>query len=220
MITHHHRYLSTVPRWSVVPTSRFQNVAEHSYFVSLYVSELLKLPCFDHWTQDRKFCALRYALVHDVAEARMSDIPGPVKRLIKDPAKFEEVETSVVRDMGFVDKYGQDYYTDADIRALVKVADLVDEFLFLTMEETGGNGHVAALLPKVRERLLSAIEGCDALNGYREWVRDWVDTMLGGIAHGVMTLQNNADVDKTVAECSDRRRCGLEQCPVCEGIPF
>lgn len=219
MITHHHRYMAHVPRWGIVPTSRVQNIAEHSYFVSLYVMEMLKLPAFDHWTHDRRFCAVRYALVHDVAEARMSDIPGPVKRMIKDPAKYEETELLVTRGMGFVDKYGQDYYTDDDIKALVKVADLIDEYLYLNMEAIGGNGHVKTLLPQVWDRLTSAIFALELLGPCLSTVQAWVVGMVVSIQDGVDTLQNDTDV-KPAAVCYDKNRCGMDTCPVCEGIPF
>lgn len=220
MITHHHRYMSHVPRWGIVPVSRFQSVSEHSYFVSLYVMEMLKLPAFDHWTQDLKFCALRQALVHDVAEARMSDIPGPVKRMIKDPAKYEATELRVTRGMGFVDKYGQDYYTDEGIRSLVKVADLIDEYMFLTMERVGGNGHVTILQIQVEARLSSAVANCDVLGHCKADVLSWVGTMMDELTTGLVTLQNNEDVDGAPAACSDKSRCGLNECPVCEGVPF
>lgn len=212
MITHHHRYMSHVPRWGIVPTSRVQSVAEHSYYVSLYVMEMLKLPAFDHWTSDRKFCAVRYALVHDVAEARMSDIPGPVKRMIKDPAKYEETELRVTRDMGFVDKYGQDYYTDEEIKALVKVADLIDEYLYLNMEAIGGNGHIKTLLPQVWDRLTSAIFAFELLGPCLNTVQAWVVGMVVSIRDGVDTLQNDTDV-KPVCVCPDA------PCAACE-IPF
>lgn len=210
MITHHHRYMSHVPRWSIVPVSRFQSVSEHSYFVSLYVMELLKLPCFDHWTQDRKFCALRYALVHDVAEARMSDIPGPVKRMIKDPAKYEATERRVTRDMGFVDRYGQDYYEDSDIKDLVKVADLIDEFMFLTMELQGGNGHVRILLQQVKDRLDWATTSATCLVTWLPDVSSWVDQMAANISLGLVTLQNDEDIGKTadpVLDCDCTHGC-------------
>lgn len=210
MITHHHRYMAHVPRWGIVPTSRTQSVAEHSYFVSLYVMELLKLPCFDYWSHDRKFCAVRYALVHDVAEARMSDIPGPVKRMIKDPAKYQKVEDDVTRGMGFEDRYGHQYYTDADIIALVKVADLVDELLFLTMEKVGGNGHVSVLFKQVEERLGAAVDKCNVLGEFRPDVLSWAGSMVEEIERGLVTLQNNADVDmhlSSVLKCDCTHGC-------------
>lgn len=210
MITHHHRYMSHVPRWGIVPVSRFQSVAEHSYYVSLYVMELLNLPCFDHWDQSRKYCAIKYALIHDVSEARMSDIPGPVKRMIKDPAKYEATERRVVRDMGFVDRYGHDYYVDEDIKDLVKVADLIDETMFLVMELQGGNGHVKILLQQVKDRLGKALASAMCLITYLPDVSSWVEQMEAEISLGLVTLQNDEDVVKaasSVFECDCTHGC-------------
>lgn len=224
MFSQHSRTLASVPRWSVVPVIRRQYVAEHSYYVSLYTAELLGLPIFDNWTHERKFMALRYAIIHDAAEARMADTPGPVKRLTVDRPKFDKLEAEVVTGMGFNDKFGLPWYGAGDdaIKAVVKVADLIDEYFYLTMEAAFGSRVIARLSDQVDDRLYAAILGLP-----------WGPVPLGHVEHpearalwttinsqgeeilqGIETLTNNDDV------CSDKNRCGMDTCPVCDGIPF
>lgn len=224
MFNHYARVLSSIPRWSVVPVLRRQYVAEHSYYVSLYTAELLGLSIFDHWHDDRKFACLRYALIHDAEEARMSDIPGPVKRMIKDPEKLAATEAKVLSGMGYTDKYGYAWHVDEDIKRVIKAADLIDEFFYLHSEASMGSRIVSRLIDQVEYRLKTALDNLPGIteSGARDLFL-MVSEEAASLDAGIETLSNNADVDKARGGyVADPKDCGckdFEYCPKCE-IPF
>lgn len=229
MFSHYARVLASVPRWSIVPVTRRQYVAEHSYFVSLYVAELLGLSIFDHWTAERKLAAIKYALIHDAGEARMGDTPGPVKRLTVNRPAFDEVEAAVTRGMGYTDRNGFGWHTDSEIKLVVKAADLIDEFFYLNMEASMGSKIVTNLVQQVEFRLLSALEklpwdsdpNCyfSARTLFAE-----ISEEAAALDAGIETLSNNDDVlpagGNPATGCTEQARCGRDECSICEGIPF
>lgn len=146
------RMLAHVPRWSIVPTIRQQSVAEHSFFVSLYVAELMHEHC-SSWSDTKKLDVLRMALMHDTAEARMSDIPGPVKRAIRDEAAYKAFETSVMVELGT--HFPEDHREDGAL--LIKAADLIDEYMFISAERAMGNAAVGRLCNQVYSRMEAAL---------------------------------------------------------------
>jgi len=186
MFNHYLRGLATVPRWNVVPVIRRQYVAEHTFFVCQYVSELLDHPFYKNAHPDWKLAALRYALVHDAEEARMSDIPGPVKRMIKDDDKLREVEGRVLASMGL------NAYSDQKIKQLVKAADTIDEYFYLCSEAQLGSKIVKVLIKQVEERMTEALT--------RAGVGDVLSKVLAQ-AHklddGLYTLSNDDDLKRT-----------------------
>lgn len=153
MFSHYFRMLSHVPRWAIIPKLRQQSVAEHSYYVSLYVAELVQQHHND-WDPQKKFQAVMYALIHDAAEARMGDWPGPVKRMLVDDDKKHAHEAKVLVQMGWSAEFvkGQD-----DIIRLVKVADLIDETFYIGMELAMGNSMLENVWNGVLDRLGKAM---------------------------------------------------------------
>lgn len=225
MFSHYSRVLASVPRWSVVPVTRRQYVAEHSYYVSLYTAELLGLSLFDNWDSDRKFACVRYALIHDAAEARMADTPGPVKRMTVDREKFDEVERMTLRHMGFVDKWECSWHVDDGIKVVVKAADLIDEFFYLNMEASMGSKIVDRLLGQIETRLMAALGNLPGITEIE--ARDLFTVISREVVKmdtGIETLSNNDDVAKArggyVADCTENNRCGRIDCAVCDGVPF
>lgn len=150
MFNHHLRLLAFVPRWQIAPRFRTQNVAEHSFFVGLYTSELLKHKW--HWSAEQKLQAMECALMHDIAEARTGDMPGPVKRAVTDPAKLSAYETEQLEIMGI-----DHPVCDAEVLDLVKVADLIDEAFHVAMEISMGNGLIVRQMQITMDRFHAAV---------------------------------------------------------------
>lgn len=136
------RRLATVPRWGIVATIRRQSVAEHSYFVSLYVAgmcEQLALPIHD------RAAALMYALTHDVAEAFTGDLAKPMKAHIEGLGALE----------GKIERHMLRRPTRAPsplARSLVEVADSLDAAVFLIEECAMGNSRVSVLAEEMAAR--------------------------------------------------------------------
>ena len=197
MFNHYLRVLAHIPRWSVLPVIRRQSVAEHSFFVSVYVSQLLDHPRFKAKHSEWKEKALRYALVHDAAEARTGDLPGPIKRAIIDRDKFEGVEAAAMSSMGL------NPYCDEDIRLIVKAADAAEEYFYLASEAQMGSKVVKVLLRQAEERLEKAFRNAG--------VHDWM-TKVVSQAHklddGLVTLYG----DDHGCNCAPHEFC--EKCQV------
>ena len=218
MFNQYARVLASIPRWAVVPVIRRQHVAEHSYYVSLYTAELLGLSIFDHWHEERKFATLKYALIHDVEESRMSDIPGPVKRMIKDPAKLEATEAKVRGGMGYCDRYGFGWSIDPEAKKVIKAADLTDEFFYLHMEASLGSRIVARLIEQVEFRLKAALDALPGITpGAAHDLFILVSEEAASLDAGIETLSNNDDVNQAPGGLCDDPNC--RGCSKCD-IPF
>lgn len=83
--------LRFIIRYATAPRSGKESVAEHSYYVAAYV---LKLAQYYNFDVEK---ALILALLHDYAEAYISDVPHPIKK--QNPAletALEEAESKVL----------------------------------------------------------------------------------------------------------------------------
>ena len=146
------RDLSHVPRWGIIRTIRTQNVAEHSYYVTLYAFHIAKMLSWG----DAEIAALMHkALYHDAAESFTGDIPGTTKRHLQGNGvvfqQFLERETTL-RFPGF--PVGR-WLTPGEAR-VIKAADLLDEVLFLSGEQQLGNNAIYSLLAECQNRLRKA----------------------------------------------------------------
>lgn len=162
MISKAYRMMSFVPRWGITPRMHQSNIAEHSYFVSLYVAQLcraLRILPAHAWD------AVNFALRHDAIEIWMSDIPGPAKRDLISPDTLALYQTDFGKAMG-------DEYTEAmkdqmvhgylgiryRISDLVKVADVLDQVFYLYSELLMGNTFVDRIYTRALGRLTKKID--------------------------------------------------------------
>ena len=126
------RLLSTVPRWTIVPTIQKQNVAEHSYHVIM-----LSLVLSTYWDlKVSKFILhnlMIYAATHDLSESVLGDIPTPGKKLIGDDVNIASNKVFNNTDV------------TSDISIIVKCADCIEALLFLSEEKQMGNTRVSGV---------------------------------------------------------------------------
>lgn len=165
MFEREYRELSVVPRWTIIRTIQKQNVAEHSYYVTLYAGQIADLI---GW-QGSRSTLLDYALRHDLEETYMSDIPGPSKRAVAgDRRRYDEhCRTENIK------RFGDDYAArlaypsdrciavyvklTKEIKAIIKVADLLDECFFLCLDQQMGNHGLQLVFEASMKRLCDAI---------------------------------------------------------------
>lgn len=144
-----YRDLSHVPRWGIIPVIKRQTVAEHKYYVTLYISHICKalnLGC--HTLVD----ALQHGLEHDRSECYTSDIPGPVKRSIVDSeleAIFEDNE-----DARRFETHKHDQRLEVVL--IRKLADLLDEYAYWFEEYMLGNRRAGQMMKVIQPALLAA----------------------------------------------------------------
>lgn len=132
------RRLSTVRRWAVLPTIRTQSVAEHSFHVAHIALWLLeKLPGVDAEPFPAAFerTLLYYALIHDETEAITGDIPSPGGGNHALPGKSKEYEKTFGLGTATLD---EDQF-DLVIYDILKLADLLEAWLFIKEEQSLGN---------------------------------------------------------------------------------
>lgn len=154
------RRLSIVPRWSIIPTIRQQNVAEHSFQVAVLTKYLLKFhedATDNHFTRE----ALSYALEHDEEEAVKGDMPGGpvIKRDFK----------------ALTSERGQ-------VWAVVKMADMLEAMIFLEEEVALGNEQVMPIIDgyeKDVERLNEYIAWDIPASRMRRVLKDIIEDSLG-----------------------------------------
>ena len=132
-----------VTRWHIVKTLRHQSVAEHSFLVAMIAMRLCDVLEVDEKT---KHDVLAYALMHDLPEVYMGDLPTPIKRMMGDDLcdKIEDFE-------GRITFSGMSCNTphDSTVGLIVKIADMLEAVAFL---ETNGHGtHAFAVQCQIRE---------------------------------------------------------------------
>jgi len=162
MFNHEYRRLSHVERWDTFPRIKRQSVAEHSFYVALYVSQICDLLGVK---ETQKLRAIDYALRHDASEAVTGDILGPIKKCIVNQGRLEEIESifaDQVHDYSMYRKAGDDHGTYWT-RDLIKVADKIDELFYTAEEQALGNrqvhrayGHIMVGLRKALDFLPDA----------------------------------------------------------------
>lgn len=157
------RFLDFVQRWAIAPRLHHQTVASHSFFVTLYCSqicEMLRVPL------DQRAIVLDVALRHDAHEVWESDIPGPAKRAITDETRHRDYKGKFFQQMDELYQMRSNMAQDKSVNLwndaapvmvspaqIVKVADLIDEVFYLAMEMNLGNNMVRGLYQKSLSRL-------------------------------------------------------------------
>jgi 5'-deoxynucleotidase YfbR-like HD superfamily hydrolase len=151
------RFLSEVPRWSILPVTRQQSVAEHSYWVSVFTLEIC-----DALNVNPEHC-LRLALFHDLEEIITGDRPTPHKN---NSAQTEKEKNWI--EMKVHDRTGHrppDPLFGTGTAWIVKTADLFECCVFLKEEMVRGNCY-----PIIDEVF---VDRCEALYDHVEKGREF-----------------------------------------------
>jgi 5'-deoxynucleotidase len=141
------RRLSNVPRWAVIPTIRNQNVAEHSYHVcslALWLADRSAPVARGSTTREQIMYA---ALYHDESESMTGDIAAPAKKWMD---KLQFVNLSK--------RLGIQEYENDEVKQIIKMADLLEAYLFLHEEISMGNQAVWTIMNDVSDNLVGAWE--------------------------------------------------------------
>lgn len=190
MFNHYTRILQKVQRWNIFPTIRTQHVAEHTFYVALYVTELMENyePQLPYISDRDKYEIVRAALIHDITESRMGDINGPTKRIIRDEQKYMQLEHDITHALGF-----GAWTVDSIAVKLIKAADCIDEYFFLTTETYLGNRMAEGTAAQVRIRLEKALDRLFDNTRTTVDVLARIDSQLYDMLN-FETLQNDTDV--------------------------
>ena len=135
------RILSDVRRWGIVRTIRGQSVAEHSYFVALWMPKLLRRHGINHATTILN--AVEHALHHDMSEVTTGDVPAPLKIHLP-PGALDHA----ARELGVA--HGD---PGPLISAATKALDLFEAALFLSEDIALGNHRVTEILRVIKAKM-------------------------------------------------------------------
>ena len=136
-----------VKRWSMVGTDKESTVASHSFDVAMIAMDIRSRMFNTADIGERDVCY--FALIHDVKESYTGDIPTPTKTGMK-LAGFDP------------DNYNDDQISEepapAKIQAIIKAADLISNYVFISAHGIGTRARVAAaeVGGRLREYLDSA----------------------------------------------------------------
>lgn len=139
--------LAAVPRWTVIPTIRTQSVAEHSFNVAWIcevLASFLDERCSEYQSLSMmdRYDLLWQAIIHDEAEAISGDIAAPFRR------------GSIGHGIKHYEKGCQRGHTTKPfIKKIVKIADCVEAWLFLTQEVEMGNRSILPIVQDVERTL-------------------------------------------------------------------
>lgn len=159
--------LSLIKRWAIVPTIQTQSVAEHQFNVQRIVIKLASW--FDLTESEDLFDLSQAALHHDDREALSGDIPQTAKYFVK------EGESGI-------DTGQEVWYDEASprIKAVVKLADLLEGIHFLTMEIHLGNKYVELHQLQMIERVLKFVRD----------QTDWPKHVYGNVSRWIEDIRH------------------------------
>jgi len=143
--------LDHIKRYSTVHTIRSESVASHSFFVAAILFKLHEKYAFDI------SIAVAMAIVHDMPEIELNDVPRTIK--VKYPliAKaFKESEKEVLKKLPYVVRcYLASYEKGVKVEAkMVKFADAIQCMQFSQTEvKLGNSGYMTEVLEASKERI-------------------------------------------------------------------
>lgn len=114
-----------------------ESVAEHSFYVAAFVLKLREYYEFDLQA------ALKTALIHDVMESRISDVPHNIKmKNAKVAEALEEAEANVLNEMFYPEAktlLNSFNHGDDVVGLVVQLADVLSVVLYANAEIKSGN---------------------------------------------------------------------------------
>lgn len=149
---------SYTKRWTIVNTSRTQNIAEHSFNVVNIASRLADIFDWEERFGDSEFLKLQsWALYHDIVEIYTGDMPTPFKRALE-----ESGADILAAEEKFMSGYG-DMARDAkgtEYGMIVKFADQLEAIWFL--KDHGIGNRAKKVLSGLYDNLYDMVDEYDA----------------------------------------------------------
>jgi 5'-deoxynucleotidase YfbR-like HD superfamily hydrolase len=179
--------LRFVQRFQRQPLAKPQNVAEHSYYVSLLAGTFALQLQERGVPVDRAAC-IELGLWHDAAEAITSDLPHDFKRFDAELHKlWEQVEDRVMHGLARLAGICPACSPDGLEAFIVKVADWVELLLYVRSEKLMGNLALDVPAERIWKLLdsepmalkLAKIVSTSGLASHERAVLKWYGDLLG-----------------------------------------
>lgn len=142
-----------VQRFHTMPTLQRDTVAGHSHGVAMFCWMI-----YDEAGLSVPKNLLLSALTHDLAEAKVGDVPAPTKRALNIRSSLGAVEDAVLdtAQMGFTLQRTEEL--------VLKIADVLDGYLFCISELHMGNKRIMPALVNFRGYLVTNLQTLEALS--------------------------------------------------------
>lgn len=149
-------------RWSLVGTTIENTVATHSFNVAVLAMAIRRKMMNTNHISESELCF--FALMHDIKEVYTGDIPTPTKAKMRgagfDPENFDP-------------EVPDERQPPPEMKAIIRLADLIDNYLFIAEHGQGTRARSAAA--EVSSRLGRAIGGAPSdLQQAAQWVLEYV----------------------------------------------
>lgn len=151
--------LSTLIRYNNSFHIRNESVAEHSFYVAFYT---MKICSILQVNSDVENLALKTAIIHDVHESELSDIPHDIK------ANNKQIEDFCLE---FEKSFNKKYFPEIDksfssisedeaklVKIIVELADIIDVLQFARHEIKIGNSHFRKIYDIAQTRITNDLE--------------------------------------------------------------
>ncbi|MBU7320373.1 5'-deoxynucleotidase [Paenibacillus oleatilyticus] len=156
--------LRYIERWSLMRNVLKENVAEHSFHVSILTHVLCTIANEVYGKQVPTERAVSMALFHDATEVFTGDIPTPVKhhnpKILSNFREIEQLAAERLLDM--VPEPLRHVYdplivakkdADPELKKYVKGADLLDAYLKCVSELSAGNREFATAKKQIEQSI-------------------------------------------------------------------
>lgn len=162
------RSLMYVRRLNYERCNRYENVAEHSFYVGLIAYQLA---CAIGLSKTEAQYCLKMGLMHDLPEAVTGDIPFLTRRALG-KVVCASIDTLGEKEIGI------DLGTDSQTLEIVQIADILEFALYLKEELMSGNHALSDIYAETLGRLVQ-YQNCDSYCKYIEHVLDMkMDTII------------------------------------------
>ena len=162
------RSLMYVRRLNYERCNRYENVAEHSFYVGIMAYQLACSVGLDE--AEARYC-LKMGLMHDLAEAVTGDIPFLTRRALG-------AVTCAGLDTLGEQEIGVNLGTDRQTLEIVQIADALEFALYLKEELQSGNHVLTDIYAETLGRL-TQYKDCEGYCKYIERVLDMkIDTII------------------------------------------
>lgn len=170
------RSLMYVRRLNYERCNRYENVAEHSFYVGIMAYQLACAVGLDE--AEARYC-LKMGLMHDLPEAVTGDIPFLTRRALG------EVTCAGLDALG-EQEIGVDLGTDRTTLEIVQIADALEFALYLKEELISGNHGLQDIYAETLGRLVQYKE-CE---GYRTYIEKVIGMRMDTIIEVSKELPN------------------------------
>lgn len=170
------RSLMYVRRLNFERCNRYENVAEHSFYVGIMAYQLACAVGLDE--AEARYC-LKMGLMHDLAEAVTGDIPFLARRAL---GKVTCIGIDTLGEQ----EIGVDLGTDRQTLEIVQVADALEFALYLKEELQSGNHALADIYAETLGRLVQ-YKDCE---GYCKYIEQILGMKMDTIIKASKELPN------------------------------